>query len=104
MTTEATPGNVPLSEGLGPTLDAWAEAAGHVWMTRGGEPATGWPVRRADLEQLARAVQAAERERWRGLLEARAAGCERAAENTEDTKFDAMARVLMSAREDGSRA
>lgn len=47
---------------------------------------------------------AAERERWRELLEARAAGCERAAENTEDPKFDAMARVLMSVREDGSKA
>lgn len=50
------------------------------------------------------AAVAAERERWRALLEARAAGCERAAENTEDPKFDAMARVLMSARDDGSKA
>ena len=49
-------------------------------------------------------AMAAERERWRVLLEARAAGCERAAENTEDPKFDAMARVLMSVREDGSKA
>lgn len=54
-------------------------------------------------EQL-RAAVAAERERWRELLEARAAGCERAAENAEDPKFDAMARVLMSVREDGSKA
>jgi hypothetical protein len=45
-----------------------------------------------------------ERERWRVLLEARAAGCERAAENYEDPKFDAMARILMSVREQGSRA
>jgi len=59
----------------------------------------------ADLvERVAAQAVAAERERWRELLEARAAGCERAAENTEDPKFDAMARVLMSVREDGSKA
>ncbi len=51
-----------------------------------------------------KAAEAMERERWRNLLEARAAGCERAAENFDDPKFDAMARVLMSVREDGSGA
>ncbi len=59
-------------------------------------------INKADRDQ-ALAV-AKERERWRNLLEARAAGCERAAENFDDPKFDAMARVLMSVREDGSGA
>lgn len=58
----------------------------------------------AYAQALAAARVAQELERWRALLEARAAGCERAAENTEDPKFDLMARVLMSVREDGSVA
>lgn len=67
------------------------------WAARNHE--TTW----AALQWLYDEAVAAERERWRALLEARAAGCERAAENTEDSKFDAMARVLMSVREDGAR-
>lgn len=60
----------------------------------------GQPSQLADAFRMG---MEAERERWRALLESRAAGCERAAENTEDTTFDAMARVLMSVREDGSK-
>lgn len=65
----------------------------------------GWDDLNVKLAEAAwLAAIASERERWRALLEARAAGCELAAENTEDSKFDAMARVLMSVRDDGSKA
>lgn len=53
--------------------------------------------------RVAEAV-AEERERWRALLEERAARCERSEENCDDPKFGAIARMLMSVREAGSRA
>ena len=83
---DAGPAGSELSEGLGPV--ACATCGERPYYTKA---------------HIAAAV-AAERERWRALIEARAARCERAAENTDDPKFDAMARILMSVREDGSRA
>jgi hypothetical protein len=53
------------------------------------------------LERFAALVAAAERDRWSRLLEDRAVACERAAENTGDPKYDAIARTLMSVREEG---
>ena len=55
----------------------------------------------SELERFAKLVAAAEREWWSRLLENRAAACERAAENTGDPKYDAIARTLMSVREEG---
>jgi hypothetical protein len=59
----------------------------------------------SELERLAKlayeAGAAAERDRWSRLLEDRAVACERAAENTGDPKYDAIARTLMSVREEG---
>lgn len=100
MTAERTPAEVRCNAELGPDERAKLDALlDHIHEY--GTAAEG-VLRLAS--QLCQAARAAERERWRALLEARAAGCERAAENCDDPKFDAMARVLMSAREDGSRA
>lgn len=65
MTTEQTNGaSSPSfsSAELERLLDEWAEAAGHIWMSRSGEQATAWHVRREDLAQLARAAALIERE------------------------------------------
>jgi hypothetical protein len=59
----------------------------------------------SELERFAKLAHAAgvaeERDRWSRLLEDRAAACERSAENTGDPKYDAIARTLMSVREEG---
>ena len=115
MSDDATPAKVRLTDGLGPA--AWAVMAfGRVQKLAvradvADELACKWREQDPNADALPLygpaaldAAVAVERERWRELLEARAAGCERAAENTEDPKFDAMARVLMSVREDGSKA
>ena len=60
MNTNTTPAAVGSSAELGSLLDDWAEAAGHVWITRSGEQCTAWAVRRSDLEQLVCAYAAAE--------------------------------------------
>jgi len=59
----------------------------------------------SELERFAKlayeAGAAAERDRWSRLLEDRAAACERAAENTGDPEYDAIACKLMSVRDEG---
>lgn len=103
MQTEAAPDALQVAWGR-LIEHCHANGLGDVLMTvRAGYAAELNSERRARHEMVRDAVTA-ERERWRALLEAHAAGCERAAENYEDPKFDAMARVLMSVREAGSKA
>lgn len=57
----------------------------------------------ARLEIFGRAVEKAERNRWRTLLETRADEYERIAEETDDGRYDGMAQALRIASEAGPR-